>query len=256
MENTVHDLINEYLYNLTFGKYNGNDFAIIDGWREIEEFMYAVLETAVDKEIIDKYYGGYKENRIEYGNLRIGRIVDGKETSPYLVPDEITNKLKETNIINDDVKHPELGDILKCDWGFSDEYAKCDHCQEIIRTAPNSYGWKADHVIMFGEIFCGDCVRQEENLSREYINEIILNNARHPNTILSQQYFKDKGYQLYNGEYKGGLHFGRDYSDPEEQLEKISKEYENIIFDVTSVAQFETAWNVWVKNRKINSVVV
>jgi len=239
-------LIEEFLSYTQKGFSNGEDFIIINCWGDIEDFMYEVLKLVCNEEVIQKYYG----DEIEYGNLRIGRIVNGKERSPYEVPDEITKALQDAGIVDGDVNNPELSDIIGAEWGFSDEFSICDCCREVVRTSPDSYSWTKNYAIIGCEIFCGDCIRNNEDLSREYLNNNLLNNSNTANTILDPSYFEELGYQRYNGKFAAGLHLDRNYSDPEEDLDKLSKLYDNVLFDITDVSQFETKWNVWVKYRK------
>ena len=90
-----------------------------------------------------------------------------------------------------------------CDWGFDDEYASCSRCDRLIRTAPDSYSWKADFYVDYeaGEIICGDCARQAPE---EYITWLLESPADRANTILDRKQLLDLGFVAVDEDLESG----------------------------------------------------
>lgn len=276
MNVTLEDLVDEYLCNSSKGKLNGEDFWIIDTWREVESFILAAVRVACGEEIVDKYYRSrnavkerYGTEGIRYGDLRVGqpdRDYNGKpdgilhEKSPYLIPDEVTEGFIKAGFIKEG-KRADLANILEADWGFSDEYQLCSCCYEVVHTSPDSYSWTKDYEILEWELICGNCIREDESLQKEYI-DFLTNNPEKANTILEEKHFKKYGYvklsetgYVDREEFDVGWYEWNNNDDPESQLSELSDYFENVIFDITSVGQFETSWQIWVKDSMIEDFV-
>lgn len=269
MNEELQDLVHEYLYNTVAATYEDEPFLIIDEWVEIETFMLGVLKAACSEETIEKYYKSrnaihkrYGEEGLKYGDLRVGqpkKYHEGEpngtitEDGPFLIPNEVRDSLLEAGFIDEDIENPDFEDIIDSAWGFSDEYRKCDFCHTAVRISPDSYHWTKDHEYFgTGELICGDCIRAEVDLQKDYI-ENILNNPEKANTILEEEHFEKLGYTKLSNlsyyekeEFDAGLHGYHD--DPSEQLKELSNDFEKVVFDITSTGQFQTYWQVWVKN--------
>ena len=128
-------------------------------------------------------------------------------------------------------------------WGYRDEYTQCDECGALIRTQPDSYSWKADFSIVNEcEMLCGDCIRKEPT---GYVNELI-NNSHKANTILSTKQLEECGFSRINADFSNG-YYGREDS-PHKIMEKLQEAgYDEVIFNIDSVGQFETNFEAWVR---------
>ena len=93
----------------------------------------------------------------------------------------------------------ELSDIIE--WGFSDEWATCDHCGRAVRTQADGAFWKPDYWADYnhGELICGDCLRGSEEEKKNYL-DYLTNNPERANTILSNKELETSGYKKLNTE--------------------------------------------------------
>ena len=128
-------------------------------------------------------------------------------------------------------------------WGFRDEYSKCDLCGKVIQTEPDSYSWVPDFFIDYdnGEIICGDCVRANP---QAYL-ETLYNNPEKANTILSSQDLIDNGFERIGEDFENGWYDRHD--SPEEILNKALEEHPNgvFIFHISGQGQFATQFELW-----------
>ena len=131
-------------------------------------------------------------------------------------------------------------------WGFADEYSGCDCCYKAFRTSPTSYSWVADYWVGDGFIFCGDCVRENEDYSKEYL-ESLENNPKRANTILLDDDIKKAGYRKIIPECEYGW-YGRQDS-PKEILERVIHNNKNgrYLFSISGCRQFSTDFDMWEK---------
>lgn len=244
MNEILEGLTNSSLYNATFGKCDDEDFCIVNTWSEIHDFLKKAVVTLCGEDVFEKYYGD--QDRVSHLRLKT-------EYSSYHVPNEINDAFIKAGLI-DEEEEADLDSILGMDWGFSDEYTTCNCCGNIIRTSPDSYSWTADYVMAHFGIVCGDCIRNEEYEKEEYI-AYLTNNPKHANTILDSEDIRKYGFvplceaqEQDVCEYDAGLYRANRNDDPETQLKNLSNSYESVIFDITSVGQFETRWQIWVKD--------
>ena len=135
---------------------------------------------------------------------------------------------------------------LGVDYGFSDEWARCDECGKAVRTAPDSYSWKADFFLddQVGGVICGDDVRKD---SVNYINWLLESPANRANTILSDSDLESEGFEKVSEEYESGWYDRHD--DPKEILTAAEEEYPNgeFIFSISRQGQFATNFELWVR---------
>lgn len=132
-------------------------------------------------------------------------------------------------------------------WGFSDEYITCSDCGEVIKTSPDSYGWKPDFAIVNDcELLCGECIRFRP---QDYLQDLI-NNPKKANTIIYDDSLVELGFKKITEDFEAGW-YGR-YDDPEKILERMEKKYFEVIFSITSNGQFSTDYVCWVRTPKYN----
>lgn len=130
-------------------------------------------------------------------------------------------------------------------WGFADEFSRCDSCNKIIRTSPDGYNWIADYCLINGNIYCSECIKLY--YIEEYI-DTIKNNHKRANTILTDEELIELGFKSLEGEYEFTLHFDGNNSSPEEQLKELEKHYDEVVFSVIRAEQFGVEWTIWVRN--------
>lgn len=128
------------------------------------------------------------------------------------------------------------------DYGFSDSFAICSECGEVIETEPDSYSWKPDFFVNDYGITCGDCVRDNPG---EYIAWLLENPEERANTILSEDELEDAGFTKVEGDYESGWYDRHD--SPSEILAKVYEEHPDalFIFNIRSNGQFATQFDLW-----------
>ena len=207
-----------------------------------ESYNDKELKESLDKELEDKLAQIYNEGDIYFdyadndGEMFI--ILDGWDDVHKL-----QKALKPEFEPNDEYDTSVLDELFNDEWGFSDEYSKCDHCGKLIRTAPNSYSWVPDFFVdnENGEIICGDCVREDP---RAYL-ETLYNNPEVANTILSTSDLEAQGFERIGETYENGWYDRND--SPEEILNKALEEHPNgvFVFSITTQGQFATQFELW-----------
>lgn len=168
-------------------------------------------------------------------------------------------------------KHPELVEQLQeeaynqedswvdyftnREWGYEDEYCLCSTCGDVIRTTPDSAFWKQDYYKDFEAcmIVCGDCVRTNQIERESYVNWL-LDNPERANTILSQENLETMGFSKhFQQDECSGIGWIAD--NPVKVLRKLqeTEEGKEYVFSIVSSTPFETWWNVWERERKMNN---
>lgn len=235
----------------SMGPYRKTDekFMIVPNWSTVEEFTFDVIERVCGEEILEKYYPESLENRkIEYGDLS-----EENERGYYKVPDEVKDKLCEYGIVEHG-KRPSFGNLIgDMDWGFADEYTLCGECRSVVRTSPDSYSWTANHAILGYDIYCMDCIRENDTLTELYIAKL-SNEPSKANTILEPGSLRRWSFvplceaqEREVCEFDSGFYRHNRNDNPEEQYKRLKEDFEEIIFDITTVGQFSTSWQIWVK---------
>lgn len=118
-------------------------------------------------------------------------------------------------------------------WGDSDSWTTCENCYQAIYL--EDYYEHDYYFSPYGCIVCGDCVRNYDNYTDDYI-ETLINNQDEVNTLLpTQDYFTSRGFEIYStiDEYS---RYNYTYRDNKEIIEDINREHPNsdIIFDVVT----------------------
>lgn len=136
-----------------------------------------------------------------------------------------------------------LDSMENIDWGFADEWSKCDECDKLIRTSPDSYSFKPDYWYSDEHgLLCGDCVRNNHAL--EYA-QTLINEPRKANTILGENELEELGFTLIDKDFENGWYDRHD--SPEEILETALEKHPEgaFLFSISGVGQFATQFELW-----------
>lgn len=157
---------------------------------------------------------------------------------------ELYIKLVREALSDEKLFEYEIEEIMQTNLVFSDEYSFCTECSEVIRTSPNGHGWQPDYYLGDGFIICSRDFKESEEHQEAYLNALI-NNTNKVNQLISEDQLTELGFvKLNDNSYERGLHFGQNDS-PKEIYEKFNESYEEIIFTIDSMGQFETEFSVW-----------
>ena len=137
----------------------------------------------------------------------------------------------------------QIDDILK-NWGFSDEYVSCNHCNNVIYLSERYY------YISNNEIICGDCLRENKDFQEDYI-EYLINNHEVANTILTVSQLKDIDFKPCNCnddqcKFWAGLR-DQKQDNPENILKKAIKLNPDLdyIFDIINISMFDIEFTLY-----------
>lgn len=136
-----------------------------------------------------------------------------------------------------------LDSMKNIDWGFADEWSKCDECDKLIRTSPDSYSFVPDYWLSDEHgLLCGDCVR--DNHALEYA-QTMINEPRQANTILGENELEELGFTLIDKDFENGWYDRHD--SPEEILETALEKHPEgaFLFSISGVSQFATQFELW-----------
>lgn len=136
-----------------------------------------------------------------------------------------------------------LDSMKNIGWGFADEWSKCDECDKLIRTSPDSYSFKPDYWLSDEHgLLCGDCVR--DNHALEYA-QTMINEPRKANTILGENELEELGFTLIDKDFENGWYDRHD--SPEEILEAALEKHPEgaFLFSISGVGQFATQFELW-----------
>lgn len=135
----------------------------------------------------------------------------------------------------------------ECHW--LDEWIRCDDCSMIFRTQPDSYSWR-----MYGLITEAGAVICANDLTFDDIEEDYVNDPTRALTFDLDlaaegfEVFPDPNDHYRNGFYESGWHPGQN-DKPEEILARAhSLGWEEGIFKIPSVGQFDIRFQLWVRN--------
>lgn len=125
---------------------------------------------------------------------------------------------------------------------WSDEWITCDDCYKIVRTSPDSYGWKQSAWIDEGDVFCEQCIK--DGHVEEYLDAI----ENHPTRAITLDIDPaDYGYELVQADLESGFHSGQN-DDPKKIYQSLkAKGHEHILFKLDSSGQFDINFSVWSK---------
>ena len=158
------------------------------------------------------------------------------------------------------IMNKKIDDIFD-EWGFSDEYMKCDNCNNHITSNP--YDGK-DYAVLDNELICGNCIRDNYDINKpndhDLIDEFlstIINNPKSANNILSEKIFSNLGFENCKCKdelcsFDNGLHIGCD-DNPEIILQNAMAKNpdKEFIFDIQDINMFNVNFTIY--SRKINN---
>lgn len=148
---------------------------------------------------------------------------------------------------DEDMKEYQIEQEFDCELVFDDEYTTCSDCGHIIRTSPTHYGWQPDYYMGDGFIVCGECFRNEEDYQEAYLEERINNPKNAVNGLITEENLEELGFKKLNIEtYESGLHYGQT-DNPQEIYNKIEGIWDEVVFNISSVGQFDIHFDVWVR---------
>lgn len=127
---------------------------------------------------------------------------------------------------------------------WSDEWSTCDSCNRIVRTSPNSYGWRRSYVLYNDcEIICADCVREDLDTYESHL----LNNPRLADTLDVD--WSARGFRKANADhYENGFHPGQ--NDNPEDIAKTLQPTVDYLFAIPSVGQFDVSFDCWIRDKE------
>lgn len=228
----------------------------LDGYDIINKYFKYIDENCDKFKGDARFYEASKSLQADENDNERFLIVDGwdfiRELNEWLNDNYSKELYKETGYelpkdISDKRYFAEWLDYLTHEmWGFADEYSVCDCCNKAFKTSPDSYSWVADYWIDDGAIICGDCVRENEDYSKEYL-ESLENNPKVANTILSDDEIEEAGYKKIISDCECGW-YGRN-DNPKKILEGVIHNNTDgrYLFSISGCGQFFTNFDMWEK---------
>lgn len=133
-----------------------------------------------------------------------------------------------------------------------DEWTGCDECWRAMRTQADSYSWQ-----MYGAwiddvgYICADCLRKEPTSVEQYVNN--------PQTAITWGApLEEWGWVQWEPDnpvvYANGWHEGQN-DDPKAIFEHLSSFYDEVVFVIDGVGQFDVHFTVWGKGEISEGVV-
>jgi hypothetical protein len=236
--------LDDYGFNL--GKYEGEDFLIVDTWESIIQLQALIngytgnvknipylfnsedLNTELNKaeQELEKTL---KDNPNHLGTIyRLESRIEGL----------INLSAYKRWLLNNELDEVDIDSVI--DMGFSDEHDMCCDCyQNVVRTSPDSYCWTAPLFIDCEGYVCDDCAKNHT----DYILEEYCNVQKN----IPDQFSTDElGLVKINKDsYQNGLHYGMD-DTPKPIIKNLNKEGIDVWFKVYP-SQFYCEFDVYVK---------
>ena len=157
------------------------------------------------------------------------------------------------NVLKDRVDLPlgnlpkRLGDAferLGIEIKWSDEWTTCDECGKLVRTSPDSYGWKRSYVLTDDGVTCHECVTADETRIEETLRALEGNDREYSTLDVDPEEY---GYVKVNDEpYESGLHPGQNDSPAAVAKELRARGIERFLFTLDEPSQFYVRWSAYV----------
>lgn len=138
---------------------------------------------------------------------------------------------------------PRIEDLLRqkgYETYFSDSLASCDNCYKFCNLY---YGDQELPVVINDELFCPNCVRSD--FQDEYV-ELLINDPSIANHLLNDKILESYGFKLFKNDLASGLHPGQN-DDPKKIFNAIKDKFNQIIFSIDNVGQFDVHFSIWIK---------
>lgn len=163
---------------------------------------------------------------------------------------EITTYDKETNKFTtvDDTPR-RLADVLE-KLGFQieweDEWATCSICNQLVRTQPDSYGWRRSYIEDNYDIVCCECVHEEP---AQYLE--LFEGCSDKAWTVPGVNPEDFGYAQVAKEFENGM-YGGQTDDPKRIAKSLTEMgIKRFLFHITDVGQFDTHFRVLVHESEL-----
>ncbi len=135
---------------------------------------------------------------------------------------------------------------LRDNYGFFDDYQFCHRCFRIIEIRSANIKAKDYFESTDNGLICGNCVRENDELKDEYINQYLINNHKKANTILPENNLKEMGFVKLSNVTKL---FKHQKNSPECILSLLNNVYD-VIFNIDTIDIVSTHWDTWVREKE------
>jgi len=127
---------------------------------------------------------------------------------------------------------------------FYDEWSTCQGCYKLVRTSPDSYGWKQSYVIYNDcELICHNCVKEDLD---EYEN-YLLNSVKRADTLDID--WESRGFTRFNEDrFESGFHSFQ--TDNPQDVKKLLPKDHDFLFVISDKSQFSTGFDVWIRKKE------
>lgn len=211
---------------------------VLDHWQDIEDITIRGIwhNDAIEHDFYIVTHGSSELQRIE-NEIKMELISKG-----LIEPDD---RFDADNIFEIAMDLNSCSHFL---WGFADEYDICHICENVVSL--HDYGRMPDYWIAREEGFlaCGDCVRSDEELREQYIEDI-TNNPQIADTLFQEDDLIKMGYHKCNKEFEAGLReFQND--NPETILEQAREllNDDEFVFRIDEMSPFDIHFSLYSRN--------
>ena len=132
---------------------------------------------------------------------------------------------------------------------FHDEWTTCTVCHKAVRTSPDHYGWKRSyHLFHDCEVVCHECIAENPE---PYLEDL----SGDPNKAITIDSVdpEEHGYTEVWAEFENGWYGGQ--MDSPHAIGRAFEErgWDDYVFSITSVGQFDVKFKVYVRTHSIGS---
>lgn len=206
----------------------------------MNKHLAIVVETALKQEGMDFEYATERDSE-----------------TYFLIFQSWNDREKFIDMCKEYINKPDAMDYqiekeFECELVFDDEYTTCNDCYHIIRTSPTHYGWQPDFYHGDGFIACKHCFDEQEDYQEAYIQDRINNPKTAINGLITEEQIEDLGFVKFNAEesYENGWYKGQT-DDPQQIYDALSEKFEEVIFFISGVGQFDMHFDAFVRHEII-----